>query len=435
MTRRVVEPPGARTGPATPPGWRALCLPAWRFAQATAVQVISTSKRRREGQPPHLREDSADRDIAHGGKRPTSAPDAARGTRRCRWCGVVFTTSARVRPASASTASTLSSAWATAASRCRRRGRGCRRRRLALSGDIDDGQGGADLGALGEAEGLLPGPRGQRGAGRDEAPSRVVSMARREPGAHLPPADRRLTATKAKLTRGLGKAYLTDMRADHPMSSAAPLALTADAVAPGTTGARRCCDPQDHTAHRRPLAAVPDGRRRRRGPLAEPAPDPVRRARSRGFADPGLDQRIKSSSAPGRPPSRGGLVCRVAGSFRTTSAPRCASTTRCDATPCRLRRGRRHGPARRGTRGRHGRPTSRSATRRSRRSRPADGGDPGGRAFTLPVEAGEVLLVGDETALPAIARILEDLSDGPSGGAARDGVDHGRCRRPPTAST
>lgn len=37
-------------------------------------------------------------------------------------------------------------------------------------------------------------------------------------------------------------------------------------------------------------------------------------------------------------------------------------------------------------------------------------GDPGGRAFTLPVEAGEVLLVGDETALPAIARILEDLA-------------------------
>ena len=37
-------------------------------------------------------------------------------------------------------------------------------------------------------------------------------------------------------------------------------------------------------------------------------------------------------------------------------------------------------------------------------------GDPGGRAFTLPVEAGQVLLVGDETALPAIARILEDLA-------------------------
>ncbi len=37
-------------------------------------------------------------------------------------------------------------------------------------------------------------------------------------------------------------------------------------------------------------------------------------------------------------------------------------------------------------------------------------GDPGGRAFALPTEAGEVLLVGDETALPAVARILEDLT-------------------------
>jgi NADPH-dependent ferric siderophore reductase len=37
-------------------------------------------------------------------------------------------------------------------------------------------------------------------------------------------------------------------------------------------------------------------------------------------------------------------------------------------------------------------------------------GDPGGRAFALPAEAGEVLLVGDETALPAVARILEDLA-------------------------
>jgi NADPH-dependent ferric siderophore reductase len=37
-------------------------------------------------------------------------------------------------------------------------------------------------------------------------------------------------------------------------------------------------------------------------------------------------------------------------------------------------------------------------------------GDPGGRTFTLPVETGEVLVVGDETALPAIARILEDLA-------------------------
>lgn len=37
-------------------------------------------------------------------------------------------------------------------------------------------------------------------------------------------------------------------------------------------------------------------------------------------------------------------------------------------------------------------------------------GDPGGRAFALPADAGEVLLVGDETALPAIARILEDLA-------------------------
>ncbi|HEU4999329.1 MAG TPA: siderophore-interacting protein [Lapillicoccus sp.] len=37
-------------------------------------------------------------------------------------------------------------------------------------------------------------------------------------------------------------------------------------------------------------------------------------------------------------------------------------------------------------------------------------GDPGGRAFAPPAEAGEVLLVGDETALPAVARILEDLA-------------------------
>ena len=37
-------------------------------------------------------------------------------------------------------------------------------------------------------------------------------------------------------------------------------------------------------------------------------------------------------------------------------------------------------------------------------------GDPGGRAFALPAGAREVLLVGDETALPAVARILEDLA-------------------------
>ena len=37
-------------------------------------------------------------------------------------------------------------------------------------------------------------------------------------------------------------------------------------------------------------------------------------------------------------------------------------------------------------------------------------GDPGGRAFAPPSGAGEVLLVGDETALPAVARILEDLA-------------------------
>ncbi len=37
-------------------------------------------------------------------------------------------------------------------------------------------------------------------------------------------------------------------------------------------------------------------------------------------------------------------------------------------------------------------------------------GDPGGRTFALPAEAGEVLLVADETALPAVARILEDLA-------------------------
>jgi NADPH-dependent ferric siderophore reductase len=43
-------------------------------------------------------------------------------------------------------------------------------------------------------------------------------------------------------------------------------------------------------------------------------------------------------------------------------------------------------------------------------------GDPGGRAFALPTEPGEVLLVGDEAALPAVARILEDLAAaGPSG--------------------
>ena len=46
-------------------------------------------------------------------------------------------------------------------------------------------------------------------------------------------------------------------------------------------------DPHDHTAHhRRPLAPVPDGRRRRRGPLPEPAPDPVRRVGGRAFRGP-----------------------------------------------------------------------------------------------------------------------------------------------------
>lgn len=51
-------------------------------------------------------------------------------------------------------------------------------------------------------------------------------------------------------------------------------------------------------------------------------------------------------------------------------------------------------------------------------------GDPGGRAFAPPADATDVLLVGDETALPAVARILEDLADG------RPRDDRGGLRAP-----
>ena len=57
-------------------------------------------------------------------------------------------------------------------------------------------------------------------------------------------------------------------------------------------------------------------------------------------------------------------------------------------------------------------------------------GDPGGRTFAPPAGVRDVVLVGDETALPAIGRILEDLREGHdlTGRSVRRGAVASGCR-------